>query len=40
MVPDAPGSSTNIIHNEFLCFVTNKFSAVPFENLVKICTDF
>ena len=27
-------------HNELLCFVTNKLNSMPFEMIVKVCTDF
>ena len=40
MVTSAPGSPPSLLHNELLCFMTSKINVVPFEALVKICTDF
>ena len=40
MEAGAPGSPTSLVRNELLCFLSSKINVVPFETLVKICTDF
>ena len=40
MAHAAPDASTRYIHSELLCFVINKLDVLPFEVLVKTCTDF
>ena len=40
MAANAPVSPPSLIHNELLCFMSSKINVVPFETLVKICTDF
>lgn len=40
MAADAPVSPPSLVHNELLCFMSSKINVVPFETLVKICTDF
>ena len=40
MVPDAPDLSQVKIQNELLCFCVNKSRTLPFESILKICTEF
>ena len=32
--------TSDVIQNELLCFISNKFSIMPYDMLLKLCTDF
>ena len=40
MAQAAPNSPPSFIHNELLCFVSNKLDTLPFEVIIKNCVDF